>query len=142
MYRLRPVQKEDFSFLYQLHVDTMKDYVAQTWGWDEAAQLGMFAEGFRPEVLQMIVVDDTDAGMLRVERGPQRLFLAAIEIATAWQRRGIGTAIVTDLLEEARTAGLPLELMVLKVNPARRLYDRLGFAVVDETATHYRMEAR
>jgi hypothetical protein len=28
------------------------------------------------------------------------------------------------------------------VNPARRLYERLGFDVVAETDTHWRMEAR
>jgi hypothetical protein len=29
---------------------------------------------------------------------------------------------------------------ILRVNPARRLYERLGFAVVSETETHLRME--
>jgi ribosomal protein S18 acetylase RimI-like enzyme len=33
-------------------------------------------------------------------------------------------------------------LTILKVNPARRLYERLGFTVVGETETHFRLEAR
>lgn len=31
-------------------------------------------------------------------------------------------------------------MWVMKVNPARELYERLGFEIVEETATHYRME--
>ena len=41
--------------------------------------------------------------------------------------------------EQADAAHLPLELQVLKVNPAKGLYERLGLAVIDETKTHYLM---
>jgi len=142
MYRLRPATQEDFDFLYQLHVLTMKEYVELTWGWDEAVQRRGFGEDFRPERLAVVVVDGTDVGRLGIVREPDRLFLASIEIAPDWQRRGLGTEIVTDLLREARGGGLPVVLMVLKVNPARRLYERLGFTVDAETPTHYRMAAR
>ena len=37
-YTLRPATAEDYAFLYDLHVATMKEYVAQTWGWDDAVQ--------------------------------------------------------------------------------------------------------
>jgi len=33
----------------------------------------------------------------------------------------------------------PLELVLLKVNPARRLYDRLGFRAYKEDANRYYM---
>ncbi len=33
-----------------------------------------------------------------------------------------------------------LDLSVLKVNPARRLYERLGFRVIDEIKHHFRMK--
>ena len=37
--------------------------------------------------------------------------------------------------------GLPVKLGVLKVNPARRLYERLGFRMVEETEVSYGMAA-
>ncbi len=37
---------------------------------------------------------------------------------------------------QARAEGVPVALQVLKVNPARHLYERLGFSVVGETAMH------
>lgn len=57
----------------------------------------------------------------------------------AYQRRGIGAAILRDVIAEARAGGHAVALRVLKVNPARRLYERLGFAVVGESDTHYLM---
>jgi phosphoribosyl 1,2-cyclic phosphodiesterase len=45
-----------------------------------------------------------------------------------------------ELLAEARTAGLPVRLRVFRVNPAQRLYRRLGFVVTGETETHVQME--
>jgi len=44
-------------------------------------------------------------------------------------------------LEEARHTGQSVGLQVLKVNPARSLYERLGFLLTDETATYYLMRA-
>jgi len=38
VYQLRPATPDDFDFLYLLHVETMKEYVDQTWGWDDTVQ--------------------------------------------------------------------------------------------------------
>lgn len=38
--------------------------------------------------------------------------------------------------------GLPIKLRVLTINPARELYERLGFSVVRSTAEHHYMEYR
>jgi ribosomal protein S18 acetylase RimI-like enzyme len=138
-YTLRPATAEDFPFLYDLHVATMKDYVAQTWGWDEAAQREMFAARFHPARSQVIVANGRDVGVLAVEHRPDDWFLANFEIAPVAQGQGLGATIIRDLLATAARDGLPARLQVLKVNPARRLYERLGFAITGETPTHYLM---
>jgi hypothetical protein len=56
-------------------------------------------------------------------------------------RRGVGSAIVRDVLARGRAARMPVRLRVLRTNPARRVYERLGFAVTRESATHVEMEA-
>jgi ribosomal protein S18 acetylase RimI-like enzyme len=140
-YSLRPATADDFPFLYDLHVAAMKDYVAQTWGWDDAVQQEMFAAGFQPASSQIIVVNGRAVGVLAVECRPTDWFLVNIEIAPAAQGQGLGAAILRDLLATAARDGLPVRLQVLKVNPARRLYARLGFAITGETPTHYLMSA-
>jgi ribosomal protein S18 acetylase RimI-like enzyme len=135
-YTLRQATTADYNFLWQLHVATMREYVAMTWGWDEDKQADYFRAHFNPAGSQIIVVDGQEAGILAVERRPGEIFLSTIEILPAWQGQGLGTAVLGDLLAEAARERRAIRLQVLKVNPARRLYERLGFAVTGETATH------
>jgi ribosomal protein S18 acetylase RimI-like enzyme len=78
-------------------------------------------------------------GVFRVERREDSIFLSNIGIRPAYQGRGIGTKLIQDLLDEGRARGVPVELRVLKVNPARDLYERLGFTVTEEFETHWQM---
>ncbi len=140
-YTLRPATAEDYAFLYDLHVATMKGYVAQTWGWDDAVQQAMFRENFTLERSRIVMVEGRAVGVFAAERRSAEWFIWAIAIGPEMQGRGLGAALLRDQLATAAWAGLPTRLQVLLVNPARRLYERLGFAVVGETPTHYLMLA-
>ncbi|MFN2135400.1 MAG: GNAT family N-acetyltransferase [Candidatus Promineifilaceae bacterium] len=133
LYSLRQANSNDYAFLYRLHADTMRPYVEQLWGWEEAWQQEYFARKFDPQNRQIIVIDGQDAGVLYIEEHQHEIYLALIEIAPAFQGRGVGTAILNSLIILAGERHVPLNLHVLKSNkPARRLYERLGFAVVGE----------
>lgn len=138
-FQLRQATAEDFEFLWNLHRAAMRPYVEETWGWDEAVQARRFREAFDPTHRQIVIVDGRPAGVLQVDDLPRAVFLANVEIDPAHQRRGVGTALVESVLDRARTLGLPVTLQVLRVNPARRLYERLGFRVTGETGTHVLM---
>jgi ribosomal protein S18 acetylase RimI-like enzyme len=141
-WRLRPTTEDDRGFLFALHRETLREYVDAVWGWDEDDQRRRFDEGFDPGQMQIIVEDAADIGYVRVLHRPDELFLAAIELAPTWQNRGIGSAIVRSLLDDARCEGKPLGLGVLRSNPrALRLYERLGLVVVEEADTHFRMRS-
>ncbi len=139
---LRPAVEGDFAFLYALHAATMKEYVDQTWGWDEAFQQSRYQESFVPGDTRIITWDGKEIGMLATEERDADVFLSLIEIDPGHQRQGIGALIISRVIEEAARIGKPVFLHVLKVNPAKRLYDRLGFSVVDETPTHFYMSTR
>jgi ribosomal protein S18 acetylase RimI-like enzyme len=136
---LRPATQEDYEFLWWLHCNTIRPYVEQTWGWDEAWQLQYFQERFNLGKREIIEAGGVPIGCISVECHEDHIFLALIEIASDYQGQGIGTELIQDLLDEADGRGVPIELRVLRVNPARRLYERLGFAVVQETDTRYIM---
>ena len=139
-YSLRPVTDADCLWLWSLKRATMKAYVEQTWGrWDDAEQADRFRSTFVPGHVQIIVTEDQDAGLLHLERSAEEIYLVNLQISPDFQNRGLGTEVMHGLFTEARTGKVPLQLQVLKVNPARRFYERIGFAVVGETATHYRM---
>ena len=139
---LRAATTDDADFLYHLHRAAMQAYVVHTWGrWDEAWQWQRFRQHFDPSACQIVVLHGQDIGAIRVARRAADIDLSSIELLPAYQGQGIGTQLITTLIAEAHQAGIPLTLQVLKVNPARRLYERLGFSTCGETATHYLMRA-
>jgi len=141
-HRLRPATDKDGDWIYRLKVMTLKAYVAQTWGWDEAYQRERFRQRFDPSSYQIVVVDGQEVGVIQVEWRETEVFLGNIQIAPECQGRGLGSSLIRDVLAEAESVRLPIVLQVLKVNPARRLYERLGFVITEETATHYKMRVK
>ena len=107
MYSLRPATVDDYDFLRWLHRATLREYVDQTWGWDEDRQATLFRERFDPSRDQIVLVDGQHAGVLRVERREGGLFLASLLIAPAYQGHGVGTAILEDLKAEAARGSAP-----------------------------------
>jgi ribosomal protein S18 acetylase RimI-like enzyme len=137
--RLRPATPDDREFVWRLHRETMRVYVDRTWGWDDRWQRERFDGNFDPALLQIIEYCSHMAGYMSVRRSGGEIFLAVIEIAPEYQNQGIGTRLIASLLDESDSSRLPAKLSVLKVNPARRLYERLGFDSIAETSTHYEM---
>jgi GNAT superfamily N-acetyltransferase len=139
---LRVATIDDADFLFRLHRAAMQTYMAQTWGaWDEGWQLQHFQQHFDPSACQIIIFHGQDVGVISIVRQETGMFLSNIELLPDYQGRGIGTYLIKTLLNEAHQKALVLTLRVLKVNPARQLYERLGFAISGETATHYQMSA-
>ncbi len=138
---LRDSVPADFDFLFALHAATIKEYVELTWGWDEAAQVQRYRDTFEPGDTRIVTLDGTDIGMMAVEEREAETFLALIEIAPRHQHQGIGTALICKLMAEAAEKGKSVGLQVLKVNPAKALYDQLGFKVIGETEAHYIMRS-
>jgi GNAT superfamily N-acetyltransferase len=136
---LRPATEKDGNLLWDLHRVTLKPYVEQIWGWDEDFQRRYFWEHFSPENSQVIIYEGVDAGVMTVEESPLGYILSNIELYPQFQGQGIGTSLINDLILKADQHGLPVSLRVLKINPARQLYLRLGFSIIGETETHYWM---
>jgi len=142
--QLRPATDADFEFLFCLFMATLRVYAEQVYGpKDEATHRQFFTERFRPASIQIVMIDGQDAGMLQLEPSASGgVSLVNIRMTPAYQGRGIGGRLIADVLRDAHARGQSVELRVFKINPARRLYERLGFVVIAETGTHDLMEAR
>jgi ribosomal protein S18 acetylase RimI-like enzyme len=128
----RPATQADYQFLYMLHKLALGPYVAATWRWDEESQRKLFQDAWEPTANQVVLLGGEPIGCLRVEAHDDHVFVDYIALMPEHQRHGIGSSLMRQLQASAATRGLPVRLNVLKVNPARVLYERLGFAVVGE----------
>lgn len=139
---VRPATEADYDFLYDLHRQAFYTYVDQTWGWDEVTQQFMFRAEYAAVPRQVVLLDGEAIGSIAIEDQGEALFLDYIAILPAFQGRGVGTALVQWLVEEAQRRLLPVRLHVLKVDPARVLYERLGFVVTGGDEHRWYMETR
>ncbi len=136
----RPAQDSDREWVWETKKLCLSRYVKQALGeWDEEAQSARFQASFDPKEIQIISLTGHDVGYVAVDHRENEIQLFNIMILPDFQNKRLGTAIMDGLLAEAKQRQVPLQLQVLKVNPARSLYERLEFAVVGETDTHYQM---
>jgi len=140
---LRPAREGDRELLFALMKDALGPYVIATHGpWDEPAQRERFFEALTRTLSlhQIIELGGAPIGCLNVVRSAEQLKLNRVFLLPSHQGRGLGSQLMRGLMREADASRLPIRLRVLRVNPARRLYQRLGFVVSGETETHYLME--
>lgn len=136
----RNVTENDKAFLWNLKAASMRPCVEQVYGWNEDAQYSRFLTTFRPQTMRIIQYDGQDVGMIELLERPEELFIARFEVLPEFQNRGIGTIIIQRAMDQAAAAQKPLRLQVFKINPARRLYERMGFVEPGEKETHIQME--
>lgn len=136
----RQAEEEDFEFLWNLHKATMRSYVDEIWGWDEEFQRDYFSNRFEKINIELIILDNARIGAIEIRDKENELYVANFEIIPQFQNKGIGSTILKRIINISESKKKPLKLQVLKVNPAKRLYKRLGFETVDKTETHFIME--
>ena len=102
----------------------------------------MVESALRSGGMQMIVVGGAVGGWLHVHENAETIELLQLYLVPAQQRRGIGTSILGALQARARAHRRPLRLNVLVNNPARGLYERLGFRVERSDAIKHYMAWR
>lgn len=147
---LRPITDDDREFLYRVYASTREDEMAAVdWSAEDRerflrfqfeAQHSYYQQQFPAAAFDVILLDGEAAGRLYVDRRGDEIRL--IDIALLPERRGagLGGAILAEVLAEAEAAGKPVRIHVEKLNPAQRLYRRLGFRPVEDQGVYSLME--
>jgi GNAT superfamily N-acetyltransferase len=147
---LRPTVEADRELLFEIYASTRAEEVAPL-PWDETAKHAFLAQQFdaqdtyykqhRPDAAyDVIVVDGHPAGRLYVHRGADQILVMDIALLPAFRNRGLGTGLLRGLMDEAAAAGMPLVVHVEQFNPARALYQRLGFHETGNLGVYVEMQ--
>jgi ribosomal protein S18 acetylase RimI-like enzyme len=138
----RPARPDDFDFLLELTRASLGPYVEEIWGWDDETQRRIQAAWQERGGVEILERDGRAIGCLKVTNEPDHVFLDRVALLPDSQNRGLGTRLVREVMDDAARRGLPVRLSVLANNPARRLYERLGFRVTEVVEPRIKMEWR
>jgi GNAT superfamily N-acetyltransferase len=149
-FTLRPIRREDEEFLYRVYASTRVEELAVVPWADEqkdaflrmqfAAQHRYYQENYPGSPFDLVLVEGEPAGRLYVARWKEELRIIDIALLPEYRRRGIGTAVLAHLTAEAAGKALPLRIHVERFNPARALYERLGFRPVADRGVYLFLE--
>lgn len=136
----RPALPSDFDFCRALYFSSMRPLLEALGTWDEEKAERAFKEYFKPEEIRIVVVDGREAGWIQVSQTESEVHLDQIHLTEETRGRGIGTKLICETMAEARNAGKPVLLSLLRGNRAISLYRRLGFKPngSDRTKLHMR----
>jgi ribosomal protein S18 acetylase RimI-like enzyme len=137
-YALVPATNADKPWLDRLRRDAYRDLFFATWGgWDEERHARHFAASWDQGNIRIIHVGAAPVGMVQTVASDDSIEIGEIQIVPAHQGRGLATAVIGDIIANARAADKDVTLSTgLKNTGAIALYQRLGF-----TETH-RSEAK
>jgi ribosomal protein S18 acetylase RimI-like enzyme len=126
---LRPARISDETFLLDLRKTTMESYLEGAGEpVDEDTHLRRIRSHFADA--KIICLADDSIGLIKTHLSPTEWAISQLQVAPAFQGKGVGTEVIRKVIEKADRDSLPVTLCVLRNNPAIRLYERLGFRVV------------
>ena len=127
----RPGLAADFAYCERLYFANM-ERINRELNLDHTTQVASFRRQWNANETRIIMLEGADIGWLQSATREGIFFLAQLFIDAAYQKRGIGTEVMHRLIGEATARKEAMTLGVVKINPAKRLYDRLGFRVTHE----------
>ena len=137
----RKAHISDSEFVFTVKKAAFREYVEQVWGWDDNYQRELHNRRFAAQDVCIIQFRGTDVGFLSTSSTPDPLKVNQLFILPEYQGKGIGSACLTFILDNASLEGKSVALQVLKANTRGiAFYQRLGFTIVGESSTHFQME--
>jgi len=142
----RPVTPEDHPFLRDLYAAVRAAELAPV-PWPEEAKRAFLDEQFDlqhqhyvknyPGADLLLIENDGQAvGRIYVYRTRNEIRLMDIALVPGARGQGIGSALLHELMDEARATHRHLTLHVEPDNPAQRLYQRLGFRLIENRGVY------
>lgn len=133
-YSIRPACDADYQYCYRLTKRNMIDLFGRHWGGWVPAE---FNKDFNPDLISIVIMNGRRVGYFSVKTDDQGVYIENIQLSRFLQGKGIGTEILMQLLN--RHAKEVVRLTTFSDNPARRLYERLGFIITEREEGVLRM---
>jgi GNAT superfamily N-acetyltransferase len=138
-YTIRKGNTDNRLWLYELYCLTLRPAIERTWGWDNDFQFNLFSEHLKPENFEILLIGNKPIGGFYVIEKDDHFWLEMLLIHPSHQRKGIGKRILQRIQTTSSSKNKKIKLCIIKANPVRPFYEKLGFRVYDEDEVFYQM---
>ena len=153
--RLQAMSAKDIDTLAQIYASTRREELAPILDWSAQQKEAFLRDQFELQhkcymdsypnaAFDLVMTGEDVLGRLYVDRRADEIRIIDIALLPQYRGRGIGRAILESLLDEAasRDRGRVVRIHVEHMNPAMRLYVRLGFYEIEDKGIYKLMEWR
>lgn len=148
-FSLRPATEADTAFLLAVYTSTREAELATT-DWTDDQKTAFCAQQFQAQTSHyrqhyasaqyfVIEVENQPAGRLYVDHWEKEIRIMDIALLPEFRGQGIGTHFLRELQKQAQSASKTLSIHVEVFNPARHLYERLGFVLAEDKGVYHFM---
>jgi len=134
---LRRATESDFSFMESLYRHSREAELAMTPFSEEqkalfirqqfSAQTQHYLAHYANDFFNIVEVDGVPAGRFYVDYWSSEIRIVDIALMPEFQGKGLGSFLMKKVLSEGTEKNQPVTIHVEQNNPAKRLYERLGF---------------
>lgn len=141
-FTLKNCSYNDIDFIFELKKLCLKWYIQKIYGWDDDIQRVKTANELKRNIdnMKIIQVDGNDVGITTFEKANKEYRVGLIMIHPNYQNKGIATNIISNYINIAKQDRKRIVIKTYKENPARKLYERLGFSLYETDETHAHLE--
>ncbi len=128
-----PATAADAEALVAIRIAAMRESLERIGRFDPQRARDRFLAHFDPSHTRHVLVDSRRVGFVVVRPQDEGLLLDHLYLLPSEQGRGIGAAVMADVLAAADARRLPVRVGALRESAAQRFYERHGFECLETT---------
>jgi ribosomal protein S18 acetylase RimI-like enzyme len=129
----------DIDYLLWLRKKTMNEYIIKS-GKVINERMHLDRIYYHFDDARIIYLNDRRIGLLKATEHQDYIEIIQIQIEPKYQGKGIGENLIKSIIQKASTNKSYVMLSVLKENKAKKLYERIGFHMVEENENSFIMK--
>ena len=136
---MKQAHHSDIEFLQKLRSTTMNEYLEKLGlPVDDSTNLKQIKHHFN--AANILYIYDKPIGLFKYYQDKKAIHILEMEILPQYQGKKIEESLLKDLQAQTKLSSKNIDLSVLKSNPAKDLYEKLGFNVVSQNDNEFMMQ--
>ena len=137
---IRKAILQDYQFCYRIAKRNMSYYIEKYWN-KQISEI--YRQAFDYNNTWIVIYDKKRVAYFRIKTEPKFLYFEDMQVSGLMRGKGVGTCLMKLIEKKAFQKNInKIQLTVFKSNPAKKLYQRLGYKVIQDKKISVLMEKK